>query len=413
MKISLIDNGLDSLTKGYTALRNYEELKIAGTPDAKRFGVLKDAILSLQHGIEILFKCLLRDQNEVLLFSEVNTKLKAAYQRRKKGEIAELFEAEGVHTVGFRESVERVNDILGIELDDRLKRILWNIEKWRNGIIHSAVVLNENEVSNVLNDAMRRLDAYFGASIGKPYLSGLGRQELDRAYRLFEAVHGRHKNTVKAGVISRLIAALADNGIRDVKSPDVLRVDDPEKAFSVLQSMVGDEARYGCDFINHHCSGDARVTDLKGREMTIHCADINVDYRFEFDGLLVFVPQIEDDLSPLIFIYSAATPPLTSAPDIREHKGFKTQGGFLLDDTSKEIWTKTSCDAFNEEIHDEGRDSYPAYKALFRFLSQGLMCFMNVQTLAHGRVERLLYERKHDDIHRLQTILSEIATKPV
>lgn len=412
MKISLIDNGLDSLTKGYTALKNYEELKIAGAPDAKRFGVLKDAVLSLQHGIEILFKCLLRDRNEVLLFSEINIKLKAAYQRRKKGEIVELFEAEGVHTVGFRESVERVNDILGIEIDDRLKRILWNVEKWRNSIIHSAVVLNEVEVSNVLNDAMRRLDAYFGASIGEAYLSGLGRQELDRAYRLFEAVHGRHKNTVKAGVISRLIAALADNGIRDIKSPDVLRIDNPEKAFSVLQSMVGDDARFGCDFINQHCSGDARVINLKNREMTIHCADINVEYRFQFDGLLVFIPHIDDDLSPLIFIYSSAIEPLTINPDVREYKGFETQGGFFLEDTSEEIWSKSSCEEFREKAYDEDQYSPPAHKALFRFLSRGLMCFMNVQMLAHGRAEDLLREREYDDIRHLQAILAELAAKP-
>lgn len=411
MKIPLIDNGLDSLTKGYTFLQKYEAMRQEGASDASRFLVLKDAILSMQHGIEILFKFLIKEKNEVLLFSEISPKLKAAYLSRKKGEIAELFEHDGVHTVSFRESVERVNDILGIEIDERLRRTLLKIEKWRNGIIHSAVVLNENEVSNVLFDVMERLDEFFGASIGIQYRTGQGRQNLDRAYRLFKAVHGEHQNSVKAGVIARLIAALSANGIRDVTAPGVFVVRDPQKAFSILQGMVGDESHYGCDWINYHNSGDARVVEMRNRHLVIHCADINTDYRINFSGLLIFVPKVDDEMSPLAFLYSGGMDTLTDDPAVHEIENFKTQSGFFLPAANEELWSKRLCDEFYYALDDESVDVRPSYKSIVRFLSKGMVCFLNVQSLRDGTARKILYAQKHNDIDSLHAKFKEVTEK--
>ena len=401
MKISLIDNGLDSLTKGYNFLKIYEELKEAGTADLARFSVLKDAVLSIQHGIEILFKYLLKEKNEILLFSEVNSKLKQAYRRRKDGEIAELYEAEGVHTVSFRESLERVNDILGMEVSEKLIKIVLKIEKWRNGIIHSAVLLNEDEVSSVLFEAMSRLDEFFGPAIGERYKNGQGRQELDRAYRIFKATHGNHQSNVKEGVVKRLIESLSNNGIKRVTAPGVFVTKDPDVAFSVLQSMQGDEAQYGCDMINMHCSGKAYVTGLEGREMTITSEDNRADYKFNFSGLLVFLSKIEDEFSPLIFLYSGGMPVKGDDARMDDLKGFKTQEGVLLTNSREEIWKNKEIKKFYSSEDDELFPT-PSYRGLFRFLSPGMVCFMNVQLLSYGKAKDFLYTREFDNIDSFQ-----------
>lgn len=403
MKISLIENGLDSLTKGFESLKRYEELKAVGAGDAKRFSVLKDAILSIQHGIEILFKYLLKENNEVLLFSEVNSKLKIAYQKRRAGEISELFEAEGVHTVTFRESIERVNYLLGIQISAKLEKILLKIEKWRNGIIHSAALLNEDEVSNVLFDAMIRLDEFFGPNIGERYQSGQGRHDLDRAYRLFKAIHGNHVNTVKEGVVTRLIESLGGNGIKGVTSPGAFVIKDANIAFSVLQSMQGDNATYGCDFINLHCSGHAYITELAGQEMTVASVDNRADYKFNFAGLLVFVPEIKDEFSPLVFLYSGGMPAIGQNGKINDYKGFETQEGIRLTDSNTEIWSRDEFYAFHAESEEE---THPRlnHKSVLRFLSKGMICFLNIQSLSHGSAKKFLYERQFDNIDLLHEI---------
>lgn len=411
MRISLIDNGLDSLTKGFEFLKRYEELRAAGASDSKRFSVLKDAILSIQHGIEILFKYLLKEKNEVLLFSEISSKLKMAYKKRKDGEISELFEAEGVHTVTYRESIERVRYVLGIDVGIELEKILLKIEKWRNGIIHSAALLDENEVSGVLFDAMSRLDDFFGPNIGELYQSGQGRHELDRAYRLFKAIHGDHTSTVKEGVVTRLIKSLAENGIRRVTSPGVFVIKEASRAFAVLQSMQGEDATYGCDMINMHCSGRAYVTKLNGQEMTISSEDNRADYRFHFSGLLVFVPEIKDKFSPLIFLYSDEMPAIGNDGKINEYKKFRTQQGILLTDSNKEIWSEDELLQFHEESDDEEAEPSPNHRGIFRFLSKGMICFLNIQSLSHGQATKFLYERKFDNIDHLYEVFRDYVDK--
>jgi len=161
MKITLIENGLDSLSKAYSFLERYEKEKESHANKETRFFILKDAILSMQHGVEILFKHILKNNNEILLYSSVTDKLRDAFKKRRAKEINELFEVDGIHTVTFRESIDRVADILGIEITEKFKNNLFKVEKWRNSIIHSGVVLNENEVSSVLAKFFDQLDEFF------------------------------------------------------------------------------------------------------------------------------------------------------------------------------------------------------------------------------------------------------------
>ena len=400
MKISLIENGLDSLQKGLAHLKAYDELNDSGAKDAARFSTLKDAILCIQHGVEILFKYLLKNNNEILLFSEVNLKLKEAFRNRRDGQIKELFEAEGLHTVTFRESIERVNDICGIAVEDRLKRKLLKVEGWRNSIIHSAVVLDEHEVSHVLPNIMADLDSFFGKAIGDPYLNGQGRHELERAYRLFIATRGQHDDSIKAKVVERLIAALKENKIKNVTSPGAFMIEDAAIGFAILQKVQGDGIIYGCDMRNLHCSGNSLVTDLsKSNVMNIYCEDNNADYQLNFGGMVVYVPSVGNSISPLIFIYSKGLTAKGRNPNTYENNGFETQAGIFLLDDDTEIWDKDSYYDFLRE--EENAELSTTSRSIVRYLSKGCACFLNVQLLQHGETRDLMYSGQFDNIDNL------------
>jgi hypothetical protein len=411
MKISLIDNGLDSLRKGYIFLRDYEKLNETSGEDTLRFLVLKDAILSIQHGVEILFKCLLTEKNEVLLFDEINHKLREAFKKRRNGEIEQLYEAEGVHTVSYRESIDRVNDICGIDVDNKFRKHLSKLEAWRNGIIHSAVVLNEREVSSVLTKLMPELDAFFGSALGEKYIGGQGRHELERAFRLFTSVHGEHTNKTKASVIASLIYALKENNLKDITSPGVFKTSEPEKALSILQSIQEGGVTYGADFVNLHCSGASRVLGMTADKiMIVRADDIKVDYEFKFEAMVVYVPPIEGESSPLLFLYASETAISGENPEVGENYGTATQSGLrFLDDGSIEwdsdaYWAITKRD--DEGDRDE-EDEYTnvrqqrAFIPVYRFLTASCVCFMNIQTLSYGNAKRILltnHQPSHDEL---------------
>ena len=100
MKIKLIENGLDSLKKGFEYLKQYEEQYLLEKSGHERYFILKDAILSIHHGIEILFKEVLRKSNELLIYSDIDKSLKNAYVEKRQRKLYSLFEtSQTLHTV--------------------------------------------------------------------------------------------------------------------------------------------------------------------------------------------------------------------------------------------------------------------------------------------------------------------------
>jgi hypothetical protein len=378
MNISLIDNGLDSLEKGYAHLKRYEEAKEAGALDNERFYILKDATLAIQHGAEILFKYILKVENEILLYSDIS-KLKNAYKQKHANTINELFEAEGVHTISYRESIERIHDICNIPIEKKLKDNCIKVEKWRNSITHSGVILNEFEVSSVLSKFMVQLDFFFSRAIGTAYTSSPGKEDLDRAFNIFLALHGKHTNQIKHNAIERLIKALKDNKIKNVTAPGVFRVDDTNKAVSILQAMQGDNVVYGFDMSNMHCSGNSIIEQITpDGAIQIFGEDNNCTYQLKLDEMLVYLPKIEGNSSPLIFIYSNYFDSVGDNPYTKVFGTTKTQRGFIIEGEG-EIWDKEECIQFMNDEHDKR-----SWRIIERFLSKGCACFMNVQQLNYN-----------------------------
>lgn len=414
MKITLIENGLDSLQKGYAALNDYEILKDKENNDKDRFSKLKDAILSIQHGIEILFKYLLRENNEILLFSEVNAKLREAYKKRKNNEITELFELDGVHTVSFKESIDRVSDLCGFEVSEKLKKRLLKVEKWRNRLTHSALVLNEHEVSSVLLELMPSLDDFFGPAIGEPYCAGQGRNDLDRAFRLFKAQYGKHENDIKSEVVNKLIYALKLNNIKGVTSPGVFILNDLSKTISILEIIQSDNIHYGCDLINLHCSGHTKIINTSTDGIiSIFAEDTSTEYQFKFGAAVIYVPSIENSFSPLIFLYSKDMPTEGPSPYTSEVEGFTTQLG-IMDSASNLVnweYNPNEPDGYYEEEYDSDfeEDSHLGKHAVFRFITKGCVCFLNVQKLQYGLAKQMLFSGEFDSPHKLHNLLEQVS----
>lgn len=66
MEFTLLDNGLDSLKKTGDSLERFKDLHRQNS-----YHLIKDAIIYLNHGIEILLKYILTTHNESLIFKDL------------------------------------------------------------------------------------------------------------------------------------------------------------------------------------------------------------------------------------------------------------------------------------------------------------------------------------------------------
>ncbi|GMT41470.1 MAG: hypothetical protein IEMM0001_2205 [bacterium] len=185
MKIKLIENGLDSLKKGFEYLKQYEEQYLLEKSGHERYFILKDAILSIHHGIEILFKEVLRKSNELLIYSDIDKSLKNAYVEKRQRKLDSLFEtSQTLHTVTFREAIDRVQRICGHEINQHFSNKLHKIEDYRNQITHSEVALDEIEINETFDGLIDEVDIFFMKSIGTEYSTLTGYAQLKEKYNV-------------------------------------------------------------------------------------------------------------------------------------------------------------------------------------------------------------------------------------
>ena len=180
-----MENGVDSLKKGFGYLKRYEEMYFVEKEGKERFFVLKDAIISIHHGVEILLKQTLIDTSEILVFSEIDKSLKNAFQERKQKKLGSIFEtSHSPHTVTLQEAVDRVQKICGHILSSKLQNKIEKLEFYRNQITHSAVFLEEVEINSVFNGLVDEIDTFFMSALGNKYTTITGYSDFKENYRL-------------------------------------------------------------------------------------------------------------------------------------------------------------------------------------------------------------------------------------
>lgn len=140
MKYSLLKNGTDSLKVVFKNSENYYLSRF------QKDYLLKDSIIFLNHGIEILFKYILREKNPAFMFSNLEKYMFAA-EKMKKLNASNIFEIDpNLKTVTLMEALRRIEYLCYIHVPEDLKGITTYFNKFRNQIMHYGIDLNEDEV---------------------------------------------------------------------------------------------------------------------------------------------------------------------------------------------------------------------------------------------------------------------------
>lgn len=138
MNISLLENGLHSLMRGVDTFRMYEE---SSEPEEQNRFVLKEAVMFLHHGIELLLKHILISKGgEFLIYSTLNKDTVQKVKRAKDNNQTVFDLDKPVHTATYLETIDRIQAFLDVpEISEPLKQDLKKLNSIRNNIEHYGV----------------------------------------------------------------------------------------------------------------------------------------------------------------------------------------------------------------------------------------------------------------------------------
>lgn len=106
---SLVENGADSIKGANSCIEKLDGL-VEGIDHN-----LKDAVIFLNHGIEILLKVMLAERSTALMFTIIKDYQKAK-ENLKKGNKKDVFEVDpNLQTVSLREALARIEYLCDVE----------------------------------------------------------------------------------------------------------------------------------------------------------------------------------------------------------------------------------------------------------------------------------------------------------
>lgn len=155
LEVGLLDNACHSLLRGFeflgTSINEQDKL------------LLKEAVVWIHHGIELSLKYLLVQENEFLVFDNIDKAVqKLGILRKKQASqmgVLELFQhSETPYTVGYGKAIERAAMMLDLQelaKNEPLRKQLDKLANFRNQIIHFTIDIYIDEVTGMLVRLMR------------------------------------------------------------------------------------------------------------------------------------------------------------------------------------------------------------------------------------------------------------------
>lgn len=146
MKFTLLDNGADSLRSAYENLEQLKEIVEGGEHR------LKDAVIFLNHGVELLLKYILQQRSPALMFEKIDPYLKAKkdLKKSKNGKKTVFDIDENLKTVSLLEALKRIEYLCDIEIPQNFNATILYINKIRNQFMHYEVELDEKETEKLV-----------------------------------------------------------------------------------------------------------------------------------------------------------------------------------------------------------------------------------------------------------------------
>lgn len=388
MQLNFLESGIDSLKKGFESLTAYERIQFNASKSPKkrqRFYHLKDAVLFIQHGIEILFKQIINKHSEYLLFTNIDDHVKKAFKEKKDRHLKSVFQSglkHKIHTVSFLESLERLKILPGIEIGKVLETKVRELEFYRNIIMHAEPHLEEAAINSTFDGLANLLDLFFFDALGKSYKTISGYSDFVKSFGDFQKILRDNNQLLKASanelLLNSLNKAKLSMGVKEIK-----RFTDVNACTHFFDSLFDTELRFGTDLYNGYSSGNVKIKRSEAGRFIMNADDKMVLFEFKLKSLIIYIPNLDNKASPILFIESDHLE--EDNEQLKKASGKEWDGIKMLD--------YYLCDDGTFITGDEEKDAYcesqaadrPDYVNVVKFYSKGIFCFMNVQGLTYNR----------------------------
>jgi hypothetical protein len=158
-KIGLKANGLHSLWRG---IESYQQYK-----DSRDIWLLKEAVMFLHHGTELLMKEILVQSSEYLIFEDLGSNTVKKQKQAAEKNLGIFYLPKPPRTVTYLDAIDRVEAFINPpELDEPLLTRLRELNQYRNQLEHYAVDADAASVARLIANLHRPLVYLFEAQLG-------------------------------------------------------------------------------------------------------------------------------------------------------------------------------------------------------------------------------------------------------
>lgn len=368
----------------------YEEIvKEKDTPTLEDYFVLKQAVLSTHHGVEILLKCILNKKSEFLIVDEIDSNYKEAYKEKNQNGYQSVFQtskAQKIHTITYEEALSRVKYFGNNDLPEALEKKLKELNTVRNALTHAEVVIKDTDVEKIFDKLLLDLDVFFLRAIGSEYSTFYGYSEIKANYDNYMTFLSEHQMTIKKKALAALFST--QEKIEQYSGQnEVIYIEDSTIARKFLKSLQT-ELDFGMDLFNGWCSGKTKIKITEDGHVSFWTGDNKGDYIIKFKSMIICVPSITTNESPII-IFEADDDKLE--PEYQDYVTHDYLEGLCIQ-SQPQVITYDPKEIYDFNMHCEYDEAFniPPHYEIVRFLNRRIFGCVNIQGLSYWNFHKLL-----------------------
>ena len=390
MIIDMLNNGMDSLKRGFSSYLKYEEIvKEKETPTLEDYFVLKQAVLSTHHGVEILLKCILNKKSEFLIVDEIDSNYKEAYKEKNQNGYQSVFQtskAQKIHTITYEEALSRVKYFGNNDLPEALEKKLKELNTVRNALTHAEVVIKDTDVEKIFDKLLLDLDVLFLRAIGSEYSTFYGYSEIKANYDNYMTFLSEHQMTIKKKALAALFSTQEKTEQYSGQN-EVIYIEDSTIARKFLKSLQT-ELDFGMDLFNGWCSGNTKIKITEDGHVSFWADDNKGDYIIKFKSMIICVPSITTNESPII-IFEADDDKVE--PEYQDYVIHDYLEGLCIQ-SQPQVITYDPKEIYDFNMHCEYDETFtiPPHYEIVRFLNRRIFGCFNIQGLSYWNFHKLL-----------------------
>ena len=172
MKIGMLENGMDSLERGFQSYLQYKKDSDGKNPVLQDYLLLKQAVLNTHHGVEILLKYIVQQKSEFLIIKEIDKNYRKAYIEMQKNAMVSVFNtsyASKIRTITYEDAIDRAKDLCNVQFGPDVEKKLKALNDYRNSLTHAEIDVDDKLIENLFDGLLLDLDVLFRKSIGEEY----------------------------------------------------------------------------------------------------------------------------------------------------------------------------------------------------------------------------------------------------